>query len=188
MNTSSKPLILTPSLIGGTVLSKASEFVGLVETRSNARWSGKTDKIVEWMGSVGWQPGWPYCIAACEAVYKWAYSYLGIREVYDASLASVLSPHVMSSYRVALARKLLKLRPIPGAIALWSVNSARDTGHAGVVEAVDGLVLKTIEANTSSGKGDQREGDGFFRKLRSFALNEKRNGLTLLGFIHPVAP
>lgn len=62
---------------------------------------------------------------------------------------------------------MLLKTPIPGAVIVWQ-HGDTTLGHAGIVEAVakDGN-LTTIEGNTSSGPGIQREGDGVYRRLRS---------------------
>lgn len=67
----------------------------------------------------------------------------------------------------------------PGDIIIWNLSGSWK-GHAGVVES--GNVV--LEGNTSPPKGDQREGDGFYRKTRNLS---GFGSLELYGVVRPVS-
>lgn len=192
---SGKGKVVAPSLaasIGMAIVGKAREFAGLTETVQNSRWSSvtKTASLREWMESVGWQQGWPYCAAACEAVWRWAYRKAGIEDWFLKNLGlPVLGPHVMSMCRAAKARGLVTADPgeaIPGAIILWESARGGDRGHAGILVAccVKDRSMDTIEANT--GSSDPREGDGIYAKKRAWP--KVGGSLICRGFINPGVP
>jgi hypothetical protein len=68
--------------------------------------------------------------------------------------------------------------PEVGAIIVWRSGPGR--GHCGIVTGIVGGNVETIEGNT--GGGDQRDGDGVFRKRR---INGQIPGMQLLGYLRP---
>ncbi len=173
-----------------TILAKGREFMGLRETASNRKWDDarKTAALLEWMGAVGWQPGWAYCIAGCEALWRYGYVSVGLEEFYRRQVAHLINPSVMQSYHACDRAGRIARRPEPGDIFFMQMADT-GRGHAGIVEAVDGGWLLTMEANTSAPRssGDEREGDGFFPKRRLIKF-DRTAGLHLVGFCHPPFP
>lgn len=63
------------------------------------------------------------------------------------------------------------IRPEPGCLMFWQRHDkyGKPTwmGHVGIVsDVLSKDMVRTIEGNTSSGPGDQREGEGVFSKTR----------------------
>ena len=72
--------------------------------------------------------------------------------------------------------------PEPGDIVIWQKGSTA-LGHTGiVVEVHEDGTFDTVEGNTSSGSGDQREGDGVYRRKRS---RKPMGELHLIAFLRP---
>ncbi len=173
-----------------TILAKGREFMGLRETANNSRWDDarKTAALREWMGAVGWEPGWAYCIAGCEALWRYGYVTVGLEEFYRRQVAHLINPSVMQSYHACNRAGRITRKPAPGDIFFMQMGGT-GRGHAGIVESVDGGWLLTMEANTSAPRsgGNEREGDGFFAKRRLIKF-DRSSGLHLVGFCHPPLP
>lgn len=75
----------------------------------------------------------------------------------------------ISAKKVALGLVIIPT----GSLVIWR-NGETNTGHVGfVTKEWSGATGKTFEANTSSGiRGDQRNGDGFYRRTRSIVSTE----------------
>lgn len=178
------------STVGARAVLRAAQFVGLSEIRSNAVWdkisTSERDAIAdEFKGEllrVGWQSGWPYCMAFCEVVYKYAYQ--GRPEL--PKVRSMLTPGCLLSWQRAAAEGWTTLSPSIGSIGIMKKGSSAQ-GHAFIVTAVDGSKLYTVEANTWPGAvtpEQDRNGDGVYRKTRQLVF-KPTTGLHLLGFISP---
>lgn len=74
-------------------------------------------------------------------------------------------------------------KPVPGCIVIWRHGSTTN-GHTGIItEIVDNKYFMSIEGNT--GPSDDvvvREGDGVYRKRRSFSGN---GDMHIVGFLNP---
>jgi hypothetical protein len=172
------------------VIAVATDFVGLGEVASNAHWDDartlwpETDKDVwlrTWMQKVpGWKPGAPYCAAFAGAVVAAVlYSARVSMVQLNNSFLDVWTAHCMTNVRHLQRRGLLSAEPVPG--ALWLArHGTTDSGHAGIVAAVNGRQMSTIEGNTNDAGG--REGDGIFTKLLPI---KGRGNLITQGFLHP---
>lgn len=182
--------------LGRAIVRQALLFKGLVESRPNASWDDpatpgpdavQTEILLKVMGSLGWKPGQPYCMAFAGAMVSLAVSH-HFMPTYERSLRLIrvrqlITPGCVETAKRARLHGLLSDFGSPG--ALWIAQHG-DTprGHAGVVTAwaQEGQLMKTLEGNTDD--AGSREGDGIFEKLR----DPKRNGsLHTLGFIHPDA-
>ena len=139
---------------GPKIVEVATRFLGLFETKSNAVWDDPTTPGVDanagdlrrLLESVGWQAGWPYCAAFCEAVWKQAYTELGASARLLQRIASRLTPSVMDSFKNWDGS--VSTVPRAGAIFFMQKGSSWQ-GHAGIVVRVGQDVLSTIEGNTS---------------------------------------
>ena len=69
-----------------------------------------------------------------------------------------------------------------GRIAVWRHTINTNRGHCGIVTDVIGDDVHTVEGNTSSSAGNQRDGDGVWQKTRHAGNIE---GFELLGYLSP---
>lgn len=67
-----------------------------------------------------------------------------------------------------------------GDIVVWQSDVNSNRGHCGIIVELSSAGLVTVEGNTAAGTGDQREGDGVWKKRR-YAGNIP--GFTRLGYI-----
>lgn len=77
--------------------------------------------------------------------------------------------------------------PEVGSIVIWCLLDANKkqttSGHCGIVVQVDANGdIHTVEGNTSTGKGDQREGEGCYLRLRK---NGDVPGFVRIGYLKP---
>jgi hypothetical protein len=177
--------------IGQRAVVAASRYIGLTELKSNATWDKVStpghDDIADELRAVmlrtGWQLGWPYCAAFCEAVWREAYQ--GRTEL-DA-VKAMLTPGCLMSWNNALKAGWTSMTPQVGAIGIMRKGDT-SMGHAFIVRGVRGSTLLTIEGNTSaagavSAEAD-RNGDGVYAKTRELTF-KATSGLHLIGFILP---
>jgi len=179
---------VTPAM---RVVEVAEQFAGLVEVENNRRWdnprlpgltSKDDDVLIRMLGAAGWQPGWPYCAAFAEGVWRTA----GAPE----KVLALMNPSV---YRTAEAfRKLGLLHPDPVVGAVMLLRKGNTVlGHAGIVCRLrDDGSISTIEGNTSSdakkvGEAAEREGGGIYRKIRPAHIPRSAEKLWTMGYIHP---
>ena len=176
--------------IGARAVMRAGHFLGLTEVKSNALWDDLStpekdavaDELRAELMRSGWQSGWPYCAAFCEAV--WRYAYQGRAEL--PMVRQMLTPGCLVSFNNAAERGWTSQTPCIGAIGIMK-KGATTNGHAFIVTGVKGDTLSTIEANTSPAPGTaeaDREGDGVYRKTRKL-LYKPTSQLHLVGFILP---
>lgn len=172
------------------IISIAKQYVGLKECEPNAKWTSKSipecdilsAQLCESMESAGWQKGWPYCMAFVKAVYLEAFKDEPLKKQL---IKNLLTPSVMTSYQFCKKQGYFSKTPIPGSIFIMQ-KAGGGTGHAGIVESIDGKILHTIEGNTSpsptSAEAD-RNGDGIYSKTRKLDFTVT-SGLHLIGFIN----
>ncbi len=176
--------------IGARIVVAAAPFVGLTEIRSNDKWDNLStkqhdpiaDELRAALVRVGWQSGWPYCAAFCEAV--WSIAYQGRAEL--DKVRKMLTPGCLLSWRNAVESGWTSTHPQVGAIGIMRKGES-ESGHAFIVRAVQGLDLYTIEGNTSPAPGSpeaDREGDGVYAKKRILSF-KPTSQLHLIGFILP---
>lgn len=187
----------TQSEIGAKIVEVASRVVGLYETKANAEWYDPTSPdhfraaraFEQALAGVGWKEGWAYCMSACEAWWRAAYTELKVPRFLLENIAQLLCPSVMSSF--AQVKNKIALIPVPGAIFFMQKGNT-DFGHAGIVVRYnpETETFSTIEANTSSdpaaGEASQREGEGIYRRIRRRDFAKKTKGLWLRGFLNPI--
>lgn len=79
--------------------------------------------------------------------------------------------------------------PEPGCIVVWTKfkgETPLSIGHCGIVkEVIDSKWMLTIEGNTGSGDGIQREGDGVYLKRR--LIHQGTGYMRTKGFLLPFA-
>lgn len=178
------------------IVRTASRFVGLREVISNREWDNPATpakearlsfELREMMRPSPWEPGWAYCSAFSEGVVLEAMRKGNYPAATLAAFAEPMGAHVVTAAREFGKLGLLRDTPKRGAIWFGKWGSSA-SGHAGIVEAPNGGIMATIEANTGPGKaagefsaGD-REGDWIDRRTR----NVRQNGaLRTIGFVWP---
>lgn len=177
---------------GAAILVTASKFMGLVETRPNNKWdllkTPGEDEAAEELRSellkIGWGPGYAYCIAGVEVVWRQAYAALGRADV-AARVGKLLTLGVVDSYNRIKAAGLAATEPVPGAICFLQSTSKPEQGHAFIVRGKKAHVLTTYEFNTSpgaTGSAQEREGGGNFARSRTLPVP----GFRLLGYLNPL--
>lgn len=174
---------MTPEIFARRLIDTATTFVGLVETEQNAAFNdpARSRQIVKAMKRVAWwTPKAAYCAAADGAFVVLTAEGLGLD---PSGFLKHWTAHCMTNVRTMRALGLLCADPVPG--ALWLARGAKDSGHAGLVIEPRAAIMSTVEGNTMSGNaGDQRQGDGFYARIR----NVRTNGpLQTQGFVHPAA-
>jgi hypothetical protein len=176
------------------IIKVATQFLNLKETANNSAWDNPDTagqdsaavKLRALLESVGWQAGWPYCMAFCKAVYTEAYKNLGASPQVQKLIAQRFSASVMKSFE-SCGKYAKQKEPVAGAIFFMQKGDTY-TGHAGIVVNPGTTAFGTIEGNTSPSPGSaqaDREGDGEYKKVRTLDL-KKKPGLWLRGFLHPM--
>jgi len=178
------------------LLKFASQFAGLKEVKPNAAWdkpstpgadTDLSNLLISIMRPSPWEKGWAYCAAFVEGCVIETLKSLGVSSYARAKVASVLSPHCVTTYNNFKREGLISSIPTRGSIWIARKDGS-SSGHMGFVRQPSGPTMATLEANTSAGEeadADKiREGDWIDFKIRSV----KRNGnLLTLGFIDPSA-
>ena len=185
----------TSDTAGAEIIRVATRFLGLYETAQNSAWDNpatagsdaEAQELLELMLRCGWQQGWAYCAAFCEAVWRKAYENLGAPQELARGIANKLTPSVMESF-YSWGGDITR-SPVPGAIFFMQLGTT-GKGHCGIVVRADGGRISTIEGNTCPDPADaamDREGDGIFRRTRSMDFTARTKSLWLRGFLPPPA-
>lgn len=143
------PLSLTYSQ---THVDTALSYVGVVEK------TGKNDgyQVEKFLKSVGRKKGDSWCAAFVSYC-------LEVNKVKEPSIRSGLAQAFRKAKTVYKANNTKKVKR--GDLAIWQ-NGDTWTGHIGIVLSWNKNSGKTVEGNTSSGKGSQDNGDGVYIKNR----------------------
>lgn len=153
----------------------AQKFVGAIETRANG------GPMVEMFQKAvdGISNGEPWCVS---------FAWFCIQTIDD--LAVLLNGGAANSviYRTEWTIDLYNKSPykydnaVPGRIVVWQNDINKNRGHCGIVVDVAGEDIMTVEGNTSAASGDQRDGDGVWKKKRP---GGNIPGFTRLGYLGP---
>lgn len=184
---------MTPEKLAMHIIREAAQFVGLREVKPNAVWDDPAThgpdallsaKLSDLMRPSPWLPGWAYCAAFCEGVVKSALEKTGHSQAEVKRFTSVMSPHCVTAALGFKAIGLLDDVPCPGAIWL-ARHRGTSNGHAGIVTAVRGVSLSTIEANTSlDATNPEKDREGDWITTRLFHARG-RGSLETMGFVTP---
>ena len=171
--------------INQEISQTAIAWIGKEEKKGNMGF--KDSEFQRKMSTVGHEHGQAWCAYFVELVWKYAYQH------WDATLFTRLDK-LFNAGAVKTFRNFQKTKdfadsfnPTVGALIVWQKYQdgvAHWSGHIGIVTRVDrknGEVI-TIEGNTNDNGG--REGYKVASKVRSIDYSIK-DGLVLLGFIHP---
>jgi len=145
---------------------EASRWVGTKEIGGDNR-----GQIVEMFQKAvdGKAQGEPWCLAFAQFCISIADQCFDAIQAASGSQSPLKkTEHVLTLWKSAPI--LMQCEPKPGCLMLW--NHWKDgvptsLGHVGIVIAVNGDEIITVEGNTSGGPGVTREGDGVFRRVRS---------------------
>lgn len=186
-------ITISAKALGERIVQVASRYTGLREIRPNQDWDkpstpGRDSDLAESLRAImrpsPWEPGWAYCLAAGEGWAAVAMQEAGIAAALVKRFRDVITPHCVTTARVLANLDLLESYAVPGAI--WLAQRGKSSnGHAGLVLAVKGASMATIEANTSldpSTPSKEREGDWITNRVRSVMRNGE---FKTLGFLHP---
>ena len=161
------------------VVEIANSYVGEREKLNN---SGFIDsEFEERMDKVGWKTGQAWCAYFSELVWKEAYPD-------NKELDKLFSAGAVATYTNFAASKNFVCDKVPeaGAVVIWQYyknGMPHWSGHAGIVEFIEGNTIHTIEGNTNAAGG--REGIEVAKKIRPLDFEPKDKGLVLKGFIKP---
>jgi hypothetical protein len=186
---------MTSDQLAQGIIRQASRFIGLREVKPNADWDNPNtsgpdrplvDELRALMRQSPWEPGWAYCAAFAESMVLAALRSLAATPEQIKRWQATMTPHCVTSAVNFRKLGLLSASAEPGSI--WLARHGRtNNGHAGIVTAVRGVSMATIEGNTSldpSSDAKEREGDWITNRIRFL----KGSGtLNTLGFITPAA-
>lgn len=186
---------MSPDALTNAILRQAGRFTGLREVQPNTDWDNPAapstdralvDELRALMRPSPWQPGWAYCAAFCEGIVLAALRALSATPAQIKRWQETMTPHCVTS--AANFRKLGLLSANAEPASIWLArHGSTSKGHAGIVTAVRGLSMATIEGNTSldpSTPAKEREGDWITQRLRFL----KGTGtLSTLGFVTPAS-
>ena len=186
---------MTNDLLAQGIIRHASRFVGLREVKPNADWDNPStpgpdrvlvDELRSLMRQSPWEEGWAYCAAFAEGMVLAALRSLAATSTQIKRWQQTMTPHCVTSAGNFRELGLLSANAEPGSIWL-ARHGSTSNGHAGIVTAVRGLSMATIEGNTSldpSTPAKEREGDWITNRIRFL----KGTGtLYTLGFVTPAS-
>ena len=186
---------MTSDQLAQGIIRQASRFIGLREVKPNADWDNPNtagpdrplvDELRALMRQSPWEPGWAYCAAFAESMVLAALRSLAATPEQIKRWQATMTPHCVTSAGNFRERGLLSANAEPGSIWL-ARHGITSNGHAGIVTAVRGMSMATIEGNTSldpSSDAKEREGDWITHRIRFL---KGRGTLNTLGFITPAA-
>jgi hypothetical protein len=158
-------------------VTKALSYEGLKEQSNNsADW---LLSLMRQSNPTHWTPPNPYCIAAALSCWGWALGRAGVAFPFGPVMGT------QQCFDNAQKAKFTSVVPERGDIVIFR-DGMKQQGHAGIVLELDGDDLHTIEFNTSSNvSGDQRNGEGCYRKTRNLKMfaGPKEHGLWIRGYI-----
>jgi len=157
------------------IRSKALSFLDERELAGNSGF--KNPKFEELMKRTGWQKGQAWCAYFVELVWE--------QSGQNAELFSGSTVKTFENFKKADPFRIHS-NPCVGDVVIWQnyrKGKPKWTGHAGIVVAVQGGQIVTVEGNTNSSGG--REGIEVALKIRNLDFTNN-NGLRILGFIIPI--
>jgi hypothetical protein len=167
------------------IVDIAKKYLNQRELKNN---SGFVDAdLQKKMEAVGWSKGQAWCAYFGELIWKEAY-----KDDADtvALLDKLFSGSATATYKnfelhEVNGKRVFRcdMKPEPGALAIYRYGMSWQ-GHLGVVVSSVGNYTNNVEGN-SNGEGG-REGIESVMKNRPIKAHFKKNGLNLIGFVHPV--
>ncbi|GIV52407.1 MAG: hypothetical protein KatS3mg038_2928 [Candidatus Kapaibacterium sp.] len=149
---------LLPSLSAKPAwLDTARNYLHVRETSPNC-----SRDIERFLRSVGLPCGYAWCAAFVRYCLDAGSALFAVRSASARAYItrkSIAAKHVVKGYRT-IER---------GWLAVWT-HSQSWTGHIGFIERPGNRTIVTIEGNTSSGDGVNRDGDGVYRRTRTIPI------------------
>lgn len=164
--------------INNTIASIAASYVGEREVPGNMGFTNK--QFEKKMIDVGFIKSYSWCALFAELV--WSEAYKGTQWL--AVIKALFSASATTTYKNFDIDKRFEVSQVPqiGAVVIWRHGSGWQ-GHAGIVTAINGNTIATVEGNTNAAGG--REGIEVAEKVRKIKQPFQANGLNLVGFIIP---
>ena len=167
--------------IAKRIVEGATHWIGQEEVSGNQGF--KQEDFEQRMIDVGWKRKQAWCAYFCELVWKLAF--IQDQDIVH-ELDKLFSASAVQTWR-NFQRSMFEVNriPSPGALAIWQKYKKgvpHWSGHMAIVVTADTQRLVTIDGNTNDFGG--REGYIVAKRSR-FLKFDNRQGLRLLGFIHP---
>lgn len=152
------------------LLDVARSYVGVREQGTN-----RGREVEMFQRAIGGADGEPWCMSFAQFCLQKA----GAETKVDPKVFR--SEHCLTVWNKSPKSQQLS-KPEPGSLVIWRHGNS-SSGHVGIVEKVhaDGT-FTTIEGNTSSGSGVNREGDGVYRRKRDM---NGAGSMRVVGFLKP---
>lgn len=149
-------------------------YAALEGIREDGKNAGKEVEMIQY--SVGLSPGDAWCMAAAQCAIRFVELTLGIT-----------SPVASGGHCLTVARQsppnVIMNSPMQGDLIIYQ-HGDTDNGHVeGIMEIYSDKFAFTMGANTSSGPGINRDGDGVFFRMRSLKFPE--GNMKIYCFIRP---
>ncbi len=162
------------------LVQEAKRWLGFQESGGNNR-----GQLVEhFLKECALAPGNPWCMAFVQSCVGQVERILKILNPGDPGARLANGGLCLAVWNGSPA-EIRAQTPTIGSVAIWRKGDTQ-AGHTGIVSGVGVIgvngTFRTIEGNTSSGLGVDREGDGVFEKTHSLA---PAGSMKLLGFIDP---
>lgn len=113
----------------------------------------------------------------CMAFVQWAIKLVEVQMNVSSPIFS--SEHCRTVWNNSPALRVDK--PFPGCVVIWQHGNTTN-GHTGVVTSVTDTNISTVEGNTSTGKGVDRNGDGVYARIRTKTGSGE---MKVIGFLDP---
>lgn len=156
-------------------LEESLKYIGISEVGTNAG-----PEVEKFLQAVRLGKGNPWCAAFVVFCLK------EIEKKHKIDSGIYETGHALTMWNRTPENRKLKT-PTPGAIVIWQMykNGKQTTsGHAGIIlENPKPNVIVTVEGNTSDSSSVSREGDGVYKKIRSFPSVSKT--MVIKGFLLP---
>lgn len=101
-----------------------------------------------------------WCMAAVQTCIAFAEALTGKQSPIGTS------EHCLTVYKKSLDHAAV--RPARGNVVIWQHGSGPQ-GHTGLIASCNEQFMTTLEGNTSNGAGINRDGDGFYMRMRPYS-------------------
>lgn len=160
------------------IVEAAKWYVGRLEKKGNA---GFFDAGFEAeLKAAGWYVGAPWCAFFANMVWR---KHLKSNDALYNLTKKLDSGSAVKTFNNYKADGTFETGDTPkiGAKVIWRLGSG-ESGHEGIVIAINGNTMTTIEGNTNA--HGSREGDCVAIKLRTIERAFKEGGLNVVGYIY----
>lgn len=153
------------------MLMAADALVGIHEKGGNN--SGYEVELIQ--ETVGGHSREPYCMGTVQTCIAYAEIYSGVKSKF------LVTEHCMTAWR-STPKELRVEEPSRGSVIIWQHGSS-ERGHTGITKGLTPKKYRqTVEGNTGTGEGINRDGDGIWNRTRRPGGEGK---MKEVGFIDP---